>query len=94
VRRLPVRIRIKPKEIRQHPMHIGLSMSATVNIHRQKGARLAGRPTPKAGYRTQIFKHRMRGVRAIINKIVNDNIVTKLNGNGRVQAHNTKGGSK
>jgi membrane fusion protein (multidrug efflux system) len=90
VRRLPVRVRIKPKELRQHPLHIGLSMSATVNIHNQKGARLAGRPGPRAGYRTVIFKHRMRGVRAIINKIVNDNIVTKLNGKKKAQARNAK----
>jgi membrane fusion protein (multidrug efflux system) len=32
VQRLPVRIRLEPGELRKHPLEVGLSMTATVNI--------------------------------------------------------------
>jgi membrane fusion protein (multidrug efflux system) len=32
VQRLPVRIRLDPKELRQHPLRVGLSMDATIDL--------------------------------------------------------------
>ncbi|ADJ27086.1 efflux RND transporter periplasmic adaptor subunit [Nitrosococcus watsonii] len=75
VQRLPVRIELNQKELRQHPLFIGLSMSATVDIHQQQGPRLADHIQPKSGYRTSVFKDSMRGAQSLINKIVAANIV-------------------
>ncbi|HOT83600.1 MAG TPA: EmrA/EmrK family multidrug efflux transporter periplasmic adaptor subunit, partial [Candidatus Defluviicoccus seviourii] len=32
VQRLPVRIRLDPKELKEHPLRVGLSMHATVDL--------------------------------------------------------------
>ncbi|SBT59638.1 Inner membrane protein yibH [Plesiomonas shigelloides] len=41
VQRLPVRIRLEPKELDQHPLRIGLSMTVTVNTLDRDGNELA-----------------------------------------------------
>ena len=41
VQRLPVRIALDPKELAAHPLRIGLSMRAEVDLHDQRGARVA-----------------------------------------------------
>jgi membrane fusion protein (multidrug efflux system) len=41
VQRLPVRIALDPKELAAHPLRIGLSMRAEVDLHDQSGTRVA-----------------------------------------------------
>src|SRR5262249_39280459 len=50
VQRLPVRIALDPNELRAHPLRIGLSTNAKVDIHDRSGAVLASEPrkTPLA----------------------------------------------
>ena len=45
VQRLPVRIALDPKELVEHPLRIGLSMQATIDLKDQAGAGLSG-PVP------------------------------------------------
>lgn len=40
VQRVPVRIALEPKQLTEHPLRIGLSMHAEVDLHDQSGARL------------------------------------------------------
>lgn len=40
VQRVPVRIALDPKQLAEHPLRIGLSMHAEVDLHDQSGARL------------------------------------------------------
>jgi membrane fusion protein (multidrug efflux system) len=40
VQRVPVRIALDPKQLAEHPLRIGLSMRAEVDLHDQNGARL------------------------------------------------------
>ncbi|RZI42451.1 HlyD family efflux transporter periplasmic adaptor subunit [Herbaspirillum sp. HC18] len=40
VQRVPVRIALDPKQLADHPLRIGLSMRAEVDLHDQQGARL------------------------------------------------------
>lgn len=42
VQRVPVRIVLDPKELEQHPLRIGLSTTATVDIRDRSGPQLAG----------------------------------------------------
>ncbi|UTY56218.1 HlyD family efflux transporter periplasmic adaptor subunit [Massilia sp. erpn] len=41
VQRLPVRVALDPAELRAHPLRVGLSMLAEVNVEQQDGAQLA-----------------------------------------------------
>jgi membrane fusion protein (multidrug efflux system) len=41
VQRLPVRIALDPQELKAHPLRVGLSMAATVNIRDTSGALIA-----------------------------------------------------
>jgi membrane fusion protein (multidrug efflux system) len=50
IQRVPVRILLDPREVQAHPLRIGLSISATVDIHDQSGPPVAtplrSRPLP------------------------------------------------
>ncbi len=47
VQRVPVRIELDPDELKDHPLRIGLSMAAEVDLHDQSGAMLASAPRPQ-----------------------------------------------
>uniref|UniRef100_A0A0S4WRB4 EmrKY-TolC multidrug resistance efflux pump, membrane fusion protein component n=1 Tax=Ralstonia solanacearum TaxID=305 RepID=A0A0S4WRB4_RALSL len=44
VQRLPVRVSLDPKELKDHPLRVGLSMEARVDIHDEGGQSLASTP--------------------------------------------------
>jgi membrane fusion protein, multidrug efflux system len=44
VQRVPVRIALDPKQLAEHPLRVGLSMRAEVDLHEQKGAHLDQAP--------------------------------------------------
>jgi membrane fusion protein (multidrug efflux system) len=46
VQRLPVRVALDPRQLSAHPLRVGLSMTATVDIHDQSGKMLADAPRP------------------------------------------------
>lgn len=46
VQRVPVRVALDPKQLAAHPLRVGLSMTATVDIHDQSGKMLADAPRP------------------------------------------------
>jgi membrane fusion protein (multidrug efflux system) len=41
VQRIPVRITLDPQELKAHPLRVGLSMSATVDVHDTSGSVVA-----------------------------------------------------
>ena len=45
VQRLPVRVSLDPKDLKDHPLRVGLSMEAKVDIHEEGGQSLATAPT-------------------------------------------------
>jgi membrane fusion protein (multidrug efflux system) len=53
VQRLPVRIALDPQELDKHPLRIGLSMQADVNIKDDTGGQLGQAPT--TAYQTNVF---------------------------------------
>jgi membrane fusion protein (multidrug efflux system) len=50
VQRLPVRIALDPRDLKQHPLRVGLSMSVDIDVHDTSGALVAGelRAVPNA----------------------------------------------
>jgi membrane fusion protein (multidrug efflux system) len=53
VQRLPVRIALDPKELQAHPLRIGLSVIAEVDLHNENGANL--NDAPNTVYQTPVF---------------------------------------
>lgn len=43
VQRVPVRIALDPKQLQEHPLRIGLSMTVEINVHDQSGASIENR---------------------------------------------------
>ena len=57
VQRVPVRVEIDPKDLAAHPLRVGLSMQATVDVAGQQGQPLtAAASAPRASSSTDVFK--------------------------------------
>ena len=72
VQRVPVRIALDPRELRDHPLRIGLSVTATVNTADQRGAFVATSAAPAGGVQQSIEAG--ADVEARIRRIIADNI--------------------
>jgi membrane fusion protein (multidrug efflux system) len=73
VQRVPVRVAIDHEQLVKHPLRIGLSMEATVDIHDRDGpvvAAVRGAPA----YSTPVFDTDKRDADALILKIVHANV--------------------
>ncbi len=73
VQRLPVRVELDPEQLKKHPLRIGLSMEATVDLT-DPGALV---PTTTAGsplYQTSIFEKEESGDKDFIFSIIADNL--------------------
>jgi membrane fusion protein (multidrug efflux system) len=56
VQRVPVRVELDPKQLAEHPLRVGLSMEATVDVAPQTGAPVtAAAATPRASSSTAVF---------------------------------------
>jgi len=53
VQRLPVRIALDPQELDKHPLRIGLSVDAEVNVRDESGAQMQN--VPNTVYQTDVF---------------------------------------
>jgi membrane fusion protein (multidrug efflux system) len=73
VQRLPVRISLKPKQLDKHPLRIGLSMNAKVNLHNQKGPMLSTQTPQHAVLSTNVFAHNKATINKLIAKIIRAN---------------------
>jgi membrane fusion protein (multidrug efflux system) len=56
VQRVPVRIALDPKELAGHPLQIGLSMKADVDVSHEGGERLPQLASGGAAYSTDVFR--------------------------------------
>src|SRR5246127_1901896 len=55
VQRVPVRVALDPREIAEHPLQIGLSMRADVDVHDGSGARLPQLASTATPWSTDVF---------------------------------------
>ena len=69
VQRVPVRIALDPEQVRAHPLRIGLSTTATVDIHGD-GRALEAVPT---NYQTNVYDDLGKQADAIVERIISDN---------------------
>ena len=55
VQRVPVRVELDAKQIAEHPLRVGLSMEATVDVGVQTGAPVVGAPAARSSSSTAVF---------------------------------------
>ena len=69
VQRVPVRIALDPEEVKAHPLRVGMSTTATVNI-RGEGKALAPVAT---SFQTDVYTDLGKQADDIVNRIISDN---------------------
>ena len=74
VQRLPVRVALDPKELAQHPLRVGLSMEADVDIQDQNGAQLAVATRSEPVAATAVFDDVGAEARAQVKRIIAANL--------------------
>jgi membrane fusion protein (multidrug efflux system) len=74
VQRLPVRIGLDPRELRDHPLYLGLSTKVVINHHDLSGASLSKVAVWPAAMETNVYAQQDAGVTAEIDNIVRTNL--------------------
>ncbi|MBD9537061.1 biotin/lipoyl-binding protein [Stenotrophomonas sp. STM01] len=74
VQRVPVRVAIDAKQLADHPLRIGLSMKAEVNLHDQKGSVLPADVAKGAVYGTEVYARQLQEADALIHTIIQGNL--------------------
>jgi len=73
VQRVPVRVALDPRQLSAHPLRIGLSTRATVDIHETSGPQLAQAPRKEPVLNTDIYVIDFSEITARIEQIIQDN---------------------
>lgn len=74
VQRVPVRIGLNPNEIAEHPLRIGLSMVATVDISDDSGEVIAPDSSQDTSYQTQVFDNSGQHAEVLVDQIIDANM--------------------
>ena len=74
VQRVPVRIALKPDEVKAHPLRVGLSMEVEVDVAQQDGAVLASVPRDKPVAATTVFDAQQTDAEQLVQRIINANL--------------------
>jgi membrane fusion protein (multidrug efflux system) len=73
VQRVPVRIALEPDELRSHPLRIGLSTRAWVDVGDESGAQLAPAPRAQPVLTTRAYDIDRGAIAARVAQIITDN---------------------
>jgi membrane fusion protein (multidrug efflux system) len=73
VQRVPVRVALDPRELAAHPLQIGLSMRADVDVHDKSGARLPQLASTATPWSTEVFGLSERPADARVAAIISAN---------------------
>ena len=75
VQRIAVRIALDPEEIKEHPLQVGSSMSATVDIHNQNGGILKQAKSPQTGdISFNLYQNALKEAAAVARDIIEQNL--------------------
>jgi membrane fusion protein (multidrug efflux system) len=74
VQRLPVRIRLDPRELAAHPLRVGLSMNVSIDTHDRSGPVLANAPSVEAALETKAYEHALADAARLEREIVQANL--------------------
>ena len=85
VQRVPVRIALDPKEVAEHPLRVGLSMDAKVDVHDTEGRVLANATQRPARTQTSVFDRGNDQADVEVKKIIAANMGRRVSGSGDAQ---------
>ena len=74
VQRVPVRIALDQKQLARHPLRVGLSMEAEVDVANVEGSALAAATRTAAPYTTAAFTHDAQEADALVRKTIVANL--------------------
>ena len=74
VQRVPVRIALDPKQLAEHPLRVGLSMEAEVDVANADGSALAAATRTAAPYTTAAFTQDAQEANALVRKTIAANL--------------------
>ncbi len=77
VQRVPVRIAIDPDELRAHPLRVGLSVRATVDVRDDRGPLISLHNPAAPDDRTDVYAGALREADALVTKIVAANLISR-----------------
>jgi membrane fusion protein (multidrug efflux system) len=73
IQRIPVKISLDPKEVADHPLVLGLTMTTKIDTHSRKGLQLPKASDSKPIYETDVYADELAGVDEMIREIIQDN---------------------
>jgi len=74
VQRVPVRISIDPDQLKKHPLRVGLSMEAEVDVRDQSGPELVSAPPVQPIATTEVYEQADQGADALARRIIDSNL--------------------
>jgi membrane fusion protein (multidrug efflux system) len=73
IQRVPVKINLNSKDLQEHPLVLGLSMTVHVDTHDRSGRKLPEASKDRPIYQTDTYADELRGVDKMINEIITQN---------------------
>lgn len=73
VQRLPVRITLDAHDMRKHPLRVGLSMNARVDIRNEEGHLLPQKTVSAPRFTTDVYQDSLEAADKLVTKILHDN---------------------
>lgn len=74
IQRVPVKIKLNPNDFKNHPLRVGLTMNASINLKDSVASVQKRSACDGSIYSTQIFDQSLMGVDPIIERIIAENI--------------------
>lgn len=74
IQRLPVRIYLKSKQIKQHPLRLGLSMETTIDVHKKDLPVIPAKSPALPIYSTDIFYSEQKEIEQLLKEVIEQNI--------------------
>jgi membrane fusion protein (multidrug efflux system) len=74
VQRVPVRIALDAKELQEHPLRVGLSIRATVDVHNRDGALVSAHNDNAPDNHTEVYEGGDREADALVERIIASNL--------------------
>lgn len=81
VQRLPVRITLDPHDMQKHPLRVGLSMFARVDIRHADGHLLPQKTVAAPRFTTDVYQNALDEADKLVTKILHDNSQPVASGN-------------
>ncbi|MCL2898414.1 HlyD family secretion protein [Brenneria tiliae] len=79
VQRLPVKIKLEPQHLDAHPLRVGLSMEARVDLHEASGPLLATAVNETPRYTTDVYDNALKEADKIVDEILHSNGISRPN---------------